>query len=333
MKDIWVKGILVLFGVGVGLLGVELTSRALLRGEKGAEFESIDDIRSSIVSDDAPKPKSKSVDLRDIVAPHPNDRIIFDLRPNLDVTFQRVPVKTNSFGLRGKEISFVKPPNTYRIALLGDSFTFGWGVKQENIFAQVLEDNLNRLSRGNPKFEILNFGVPGYSTFQEVENFKEKGLCLDPDAVLVYFVQNDFGLPFFVRDFERPGGILSSVEFVRLAMKAVDPRVEEQKLATRGWDPNTALAALNKVTEERGIKTMFTINPRRSWKKELRKLWMIGRIKRIKVIPLRKDLLRIIRTRNIAEKDLTLPNDPHPSAIRHKILGDLLTPHFMDVIK
>jgi hypothetical protein len=108
------------------------------------------------------------VSLRAIVRSHPSDSIIYTLKPDLDLNFVRARVQTNSCGMRSPERPIVKPPGVYRIALLGDSFAFGWGVEQHETFAQKLEDVLNKRSRGHVKFEVLNFGVPGYSTFQEV---------------------------------------------------------------------------------------------------------------------------------------------------------------------
>jgi hypothetical protein len=241
-------------------------------------------------------------------------------------------VRTNSCGLRSPERPIIKPPGVYRIALLGDSFAFGWGVEQHETFAQKLEDSLNERAAGRVKFEVLNFGVPGYSTFQEVALFEELGLQFNPDAVLVYFVQNDFGMPFFIRDISGSGGgILSSMKFVQMAKQLLRPEQMDQQVQAMGLDPNHALKRLDTITSERGIKTFITINPRKSWKSDLSRLPAIRKSMSLQFIPLREGLLEYIKEAHIREEDLTLSFDPHPSPIRHNILGQLLSSYFLEV--
>jgi hypothetical protein len=306
-------------------------------GERGTEFDSIEDVRRAMM-----QPEQSDVgtsmeggaraSLRTIVRPHPNDSIIYTLKPELDLSFVRARVRTNSCGLRSPERPIIKPPGVYRIALLGDSFAFGWGVEQHETFAQKLEDSLNERAAGRVKFEVLNFGVPGYSTFQEVALFEELGLQFNPDAVLVYFVQNDFGMPFFIRDISGSGGgILSSMKFVQMAKQLLRPEQMDQQVQAMGLDPNHALKRLDTITSERGIKTFITINPRKSWKSDLSRLPAIRKSMSLQFIPLREGLLEYIKEAHIREEDLTLSFDPHPSPIRHNILGQLLSSYFLEV--
>ena len=55
-----------------------------------------------------------------------------------------VPFKTNKIGLRDKEYILKKPLHTYRVAVFGDSWTVGSGVKEENIYSSLLEDYYNK---------------------------------------------------------------------------------------------------------------------------------------------------------------------------------------------
>jgi hypothetical protein len=232
--------------------------------------------------------------------------------------------------MRSPERPLAKPPGVYRIALLGDSFAFGWGVQQEASFAQKLEDNLNRIAAGKKRFEVLNFGVPGYSTFQEIALFEERGLDFNADAVLVYFVQNDFGMPFFVRDLDGSGGIFSSVKFVQLGRQLLAPDALNRQISNLGLDPNRALARLASLSEQHGFKTFLTINPRKSWKRDLSRLPAAKKSPNVQFIPLRDALLEYITRNNIPQEALTLSFDPHPSEIRHTILGALLAPYFVE---
>jgi len=329
------KVILVTLGTLAALAISIIALQLLPLTPKGTEFNSLADLRRALQAPVKSKSAADGVrennaSLRQIVLSHPDDSIIYTLQPNLDLTFMRARVRTNSCGMRSPERPTIKAPGVFRIALLGDSFAFGWGVDQKDTFAQKLEDNLNRIAAGRKRFEVLNFGVPGYSTFQEVALFEERGLDFSPDAVLVYFVQNDFGMPFFIRDIDGSGGIFSSMTFVQLGRKLLSPDSLNQQIAKLGLDPNKALSKLATLSQEHGIKTYLTINPRKSWRRDLSRLPAIKKDPNAQFIPLREGLLEYITRQNIPEKSLTLSFDPHPSEIRHNILGALLTPHFLE---
>ena len=324
---------LVVFGLVLGLAGIEAGLRILEWQNAGKEFDNVDDLRRAMLRPDiSDQEQSGSVPLKAIIQPHPDDSVIYDLKPNVDVTFQKVKTTTNSCGMRDLERSLSKPHNTYRIALLGDSFTFGWGVELKDSFAQVLERLLNEYSDGSPAFEVLNFGVPGYSTFQEVETFKRLALDFNPDAVLVYFVENDFGYPFFVRDVHQSGGLLSAVRFAKKSWQKTDPAIEEQRLKLLGMDANSALRELSDITREYGIKLSVAINPRREWKEDRDRLWVLKERRDIQVIRMRRDFVDAVKTREIEIEKLVLPHDPHPSALKHQILAEILAPHYLSNI-
>jgi hypothetical protein len=328
-----VKLLMISFGLISALLISAVTLQFVSLGPKGTEFNSFDDVRRAMMAPPvgaarSSNPETGNISLRGIVQPHPSNSIIYTLQPNLDLTFVRARVVTNSCGMRSPERPVAKPRGVYRIALLGDSFAFGWGVEQKETFAQHLEDNLNRASKGSPRFEVLNFGVPGYSTFQEVALFEELGLDFQPDAVLVYFVQNDFGMPFFIRDIEGSGGILSSLKFIELGQKLFSPDALNKQIANLGLDPNRAMARLGELSARYGFTPYLTINPRKSWRRDLSRMPALKKGSGVQFIPLRDGLLEYIKRNNIPEKDLTLSFDPHPSALRHRILGQLLTPYF-----
>lgn len=96
----------------------------------------------------------------------------------------------NSFGFRDGNRTLEKPANTFRILMLGDSFTEGWGVAQDKTFSALLENKLNSLSRG--RFEVINMGVAGYSPLLEYLQLKNIGLEFKPDLVILNFDYTDF---------------------------------------------------------------------------------------------------------------------------------------------
>ena len=97
----------------------------------------------------------------------------------------------NADGLRDKEYSLDKPENVFRIAVIGDSITFGLGVNQGLTYAKFLERLLNKYNHTNTIFEIINFGVTGYNSSQIVEQVKSKVLKYQPDLILYGYCLND----------------------------------------------------------------------------------------------------------------------------------------------
>jgi lysophospholipase L1-like esterase len=106
--------------------------------------------------------------------------------PNSNAYLMGVDVAINSDGFRDDEYAAERNQN-YRIAVLGDSLTFGWGVEKEDTFEVLLED---MLSETRPT-EMINFGHGNYNTQQQVNLFKEKGLKYNPDKVVVFYFIND----------------------------------------------------------------------------------------------------------------------------------------------
>lgn len=116
------------------------------------------------------------------------------LRPGARGFVGGEPVTINSRGMRDREFAPEKPPGVVRVAVLGDSFTFGYLVRTDVTFPKVIEADLNRRA-GAPRFEVMNFGVSGYDTIQEIATLREEALALDPDLVVVAFYLNDVGYP------------------------------------------------------------------------------------------------------------------------------------------
>ena len=102
-------------------------------------------------------------------------------------------VRVNSGGLRGPEVSYAKPPDTFRVLVLGDSFTFALQVEEQETFAVQLGERL-RAARPGTAMETLNAGVDGWSTANEYAWLGLEGYRYQPDLVLVmFYVGNDPG--------------------------------------------------------------------------------------------------------------------------------------------
>jgi hypothetical protein len=97
---------------------------------------------------------------------------------------------TNSKGLRNTvEFPYKKPGGTLRVLSLGDSQTQGYEVGQESTFSAVLENFLN--ARG-VHAEVLDAGVSGFSTAEELAFLENEGYRYEPDVVVLAFYANDF---------------------------------------------------------------------------------------------------------------------------------------------
>lgn len=95
-----------------------------------------------------------------------------------------VQIITNSLGMRDRNYAAQKKKNTFRILMLGDSHTLGWGVKLEDSFTKILERSLNENS-DDFSYEVINCGMYGYGTAHQYQFLKKIGYTLHPDMVIV----------------------------------------------------------------------------------------------------------------------------------------------------
>jgi lysophospholipase L1-like esterase len=124
--------------------------------------------------------------------PVANPNLSFAHAPNRSAFLMGVPVSINSAGLRDREFSLEKPAGVYRVMILGDSTTLGWGVRQEDTAAKFLERKLNAdFPVGYSSVEVMNTGVGNYDTVQEVTYYETMGWKFHPDLVVLVFFIND----------------------------------------------------------------------------------------------------------------------------------------------
>lgn len=96
-------------------------------------------------------------------------------------------VHTNSLGLRGPELK----PETQRILLLGDSYTFGYGVDDDETFAARLQHILKH--EGPDGWEVVNGGVSGFGAMQSHIFARRIWDDIEPRIVIYTHCGNDFG--------------------------------------------------------------------------------------------------------------------------------------------
>jgi lysophospholipase L1-like esterase len=102
-----------------------------------------------------------------------------------------VPVQINGEGLRDVEHTYAKPPRTFRVLVLGDSFVEAMHVPLEATFARLLEGELNA-DGATGHIEVVSAGVSGYGTAGELLLFEQEGQRYQPDlVVLAFYPGND----------------------------------------------------------------------------------------------------------------------------------------------
>ena len=100
------------------------------------------------------------------------------------------PVQINSKGFREREFTQLPEKDTYRVICIGDSSTFGWDVKADRAFPKILETMIPERLSGR-QVEVLNCGIPGYSSHQGRIFLEQVIWDLHPDFLVVAFGRND----------------------------------------------------------------------------------------------------------------------------------------------
>lgn len=179
----------------------------------------------------------------------------------------------NSQHMKGTVAELPKPPRVFRIICYGDSNTDG---PLENTWPEVLERLLNeRLASDVLRFEVLNAGVAGYSSYQGLLRFRQQVDTFSPDLIFVSFGWNDaapaVGLP--DRLFTAPGPVKVAVErlmiryrFYRVARKLLRPK--GPKKVDTDVDPRVPLddfvanlQAIDDLGSDQGIGVIHLTRP------------------------------------------------------------------------
>ncbi len=118
----------------------------------------------------------------------PEDARGYALRPlshGWDVDENPTYVQINSAGMRDKEHSVARPPDTLRIAVIGDSMAEARQVPLTKTFEAVMERRLAPCTPAGKKIEVLNFAVPGYTLGQQLLTLRGPVRQYDPQIVIL----------------------------------------------------------------------------------------------------------------------------------------------------
>jgi lysophospholipase L1-like esterase len=108
----------------------------------------------------------------------------------LATRWARESVRLNSWWFRDGEMRIEKPQGVYRIAIIGDSVTYGQGIREEDRFSNLLQGYLDG-EKSACRFEVLNFGWLGSETIDEVNVFRNTVYKVNPDFIVLQWFIND----------------------------------------------------------------------------------------------------------------------------------------------
>jgi lysophospholipase L1-like esterase len=256
--------------------------------------------------------------------------------------------RTNALGFRGPETTLEKPPETFRIVGVGDSFTFGTGVRREDTFLAELERRLNERP-GGPRFEVLNLGVFAYDTEEEAYLLYYRGMRLGPDLVVLCFFLNDTGggaereafntgrdragQPFWRRHSRLADFVAAGIERrrgVKTLVRAYHRAFEER---APGWvEARRAIHEAKRLTDSRDVPLVMMVFPM-LWKLSgdypfadiHAKVVAFGQSQGIPTL----DLLPAFQGHDGPELWVH-PANQHPDAEAHRIAGDALYRYLLD---
>ena len=294
-----------------------------------------------------------SASLGDLIRPSRDPDIVYELAPDLHVSFLGAPLSTSHAGFRDREYSPEKPAGTFRVLGLGDSIMFGWGVGDEEDYLSLLEARLEATPVGRP-VEVLNLAVPGYNSVMEVATLREKGIAYAPDLVIVGLCGNDASLPYFL---QAPPEVLAFdrsflADFVRSRFDGGDEDGETPFLVNRpvkaGWrhtrDEDAALVPpryahmvglpafrgamqeLKRQGEAHGFGVLLLYYP--GAPREMREIISAVGLASLSTAPA---VRRFLIEHGGGEAPLSLlrrtARDPHPSQAGHQLIADALFEH------
>ena len=119
----------------------------------------------------------------------PSGQFYTALVPNQEGLELGHEVTINADGYRGKLVTNQKPKGTIRIAIFGDSHTFGVGASDTTTYPAILEQQLNGVSNRN--FEVLNFGIGGYQLNDSLVHARKRAFEYAPDIILITYHGGD----------------------------------------------------------------------------------------------------------------------------------------------
>jgi D-alanyl-lipoteichoic acid acyltransferase DltB (MBOAT superfamily) len=180
--------------------------------EKPADWKRIDETEAVIVTDDVRS---------------------YELRPDVNFTFLRVPFSTNRWGMRDRDYPLQKPPGVLRIAVTGASISMGWGIADGQDYCSLLEELLSQGRPDGPRIEVLNFSCAGYGPVSRLATLESKVSAFDPD--IVFYISTPVDMALAAEEIERAvrSGRRIEYDFVLTALAGADCSIQTPRALFR----------------------------------------------------------------------------------------------------
>lgn len=273
----------------------------------------------------------KNIRLSGLVEPTNDPFFEYELVPGIEKVFMGATVRTNQWRMRDREYELQRPEGTFRIALIGASNSMGYGVEQDEVFSEILEERLNKeLSGGKwQRYEVLNFSVGGYQMLDRLYVLDQRVPRFDPQLVLVCATMHDLRWAIYQRMVRqiRDGKPLHFAFLEEIAREAgVEQGQSETRMAQKLKQRRAILAAgcfeeIARIASREGFMAVVLnlriridpVHPEMIQQSELsRKAGLIT-----------IDLFDAYEGQKDTDMYL-LPSDPHPTALAHRRLADEL---------
>ncbi|NIT60066.1 MAG: hypothetical protein GWN00_28765 [Aliifodinibius sp.] len=274
----------------------------------------------------------------------PNSKLVYIYPDNPRGYFNagnKVVGSINSRGFRGSDKEIEKSDGKIRIAFLGDSFTLGIGVRDEDTLPASFE---HELKKKYSNIEVLNFGLSNSSTERQIKLLEEYVVAFDPDIVVVVVFLNDANRRGTIRFLSRPkvfGSIRKHSFFVNAFVGGIEKSIWHRKMiqhyrdgyveGSAGWKKVKSAMRMGKALSKKyNFQFIVTVYPVLFQLDENYPFKNIHQTIESYCLSLDipfVDLLHVF----IGRKDSELwvhRTDQHPNEVAHRIAGAALTEYF-----
>lgn len=254
----------------------------------------------------------------------------------------------NNAGYRGRDFQRART-RKFRIALIGDSFGWGNGVRLEHHFVSLLEARLNSSDLCTAGFEFYNFGMGGFNTEDEVALFEHEVLDYKPDICVLWYFLNDtttLGTMAFTGGNDLLRSYRKWSRLLDLIVAPIDTRLGQARLIDyyrQSHEPGAA----GIVTVDRALKrfaelckreqvvpvlvvhpVLIHLNESYPFKQAHQTVMSIGRTHGIHAV----DLLSCFNG-HVGQELWVHRVDPHPNEMAHRLVADGFYPELASVIE
>ncbi len=249
-------------------------------------------------------------------------------KKNKEATLQNVEIKLNSQGMRSPEPN----PDKKKILFIGSSISLGWGIENEDSYAEIVAKKLNEEALN---YQVLNASVGNYNTFRYVENFLTNQTAIDPEIIVINYFLNDAEiLPlgsgnFLLKNSELAASLTMAIKRMA-ANNNIDLRDHYNALydqENKGFQiMENSLAKLAQYANTKGIKVYLVMIPDIHFLEDYpflpvhNKMNVISERYGFEFIDLYSTL------ENVSFDQLQIiPGDSHPNEYGHEFIGNKLS--------